>query len=94
METQYIKTYSHALARDMECKLYGHSGRPILFIPCQDGRFFDFENFSMTDTLSPWIESGEVMVLSIDTIDKETWSDTATRPMTAFAAMRRGSITL
>lgn len=36
METQYIKQYSPALGRDMECKIYGHSGRPVLFIPCQD----------------------------------------------------------
>ncbi|MBQ2867144.1 MAG: esterase family protein [Firmicutes bacterium] len=76
METQYIKAYSNALGRDMECKIYGHAGRPVLFIPCQDGRFFDFENFNMTDTWGPWIESGKVMVISIDTIDKETWSDT------------------
>ena len=30
----------------------------------------------MADTLAPWIESGQIMVLSIDTLDKETWSDT------------------
>ncbi len=76
METQYIKTYSSALGREMECKLYGHGGVPVLFIPCQDGRFFDFENFKMHDTWAPWIESGQVMVLAIDTIDKESWSDT------------------
>ncbi len=75
MYTEYIRTYSEALGRDMECKLYGHAGKPILYIPCQDGRFFDFENFHMTDTLSPWIEAGKCMVLSIDTIDAETWSD-------------------
>lgn len=80
MQTQYIKTYSYALQREMECKLYGHSGRPVLFIPCQDGRFFDFENFHMTDTFAPFIDSGEVMVLSIDTIDRETWSSTAMPP--------------
>ena len=74
METQYYKQYSPALGRDMECKIYGHAGRPVLFIPCQDGRFFDFENFHMTDVWSPWIESGQVMVCSIDTIDTETWS--------------------
>ena len=60
----------------MECKVYGHGGRPMLYIPCQDGRFFDFENFHMADTLAPWIESGQLMVMSIDTLDKETWSDT------------------
>ena len=76
MEIQYFKDYSPALDRDMECKVYGHGGHPILFIPCQDGRFFDFENFHMTDVWAPWIESGEVMVFSIDTIDTETWSNT------------------
>ncbi len=74
METQYFKNYSPALGREMECKVYGHAGRPVLFIPCQDGRFFDFENFHMTDVWAPWIESGQVMVFSIDTMDKETWS--------------------
>ena len=50
MEMQYFKDYSPALGRDMECKIYGHAGRPMLYIPCQDGRFFDFENFHMADT--------------------------------------------
>lgn len=75
MEVQYFKHYSPTLGRDMECKVYGHAGRPVLFIPCQDGRFFDFENYRMTDVWSPWIESGQVMVFSIDTIDLETWSN-------------------
>ena len=72
METQYFKQYSQALGRDMECKVYGYAGRPVLFIPCQDGRFFDFENFSMTDVWAPWIDSGQIMVFAIDTMDKET----------------------
>lgn len=80
MEVQYFKQYSPALGRDMECKVYGHMGRPVLFIPCQDGRFFDFENFGMTDPWSPFLESGQAMVFSIDTIDKETWSDARNNP--------------
>jgi esterase/lipase superfamily enzyme len=60
----------------MECKVYGHAGRPVLFIPCQNGRFFDFEDFHMAEMWAPWIESGQVMVFSIDTIDQETWSNT------------------
>ena len=75
METQYFKDYSFTLGRDMEMKVYGHGGRPVLFLPCQDGRFFDFENFKMTDAWSPWLESGQVMVFAVDTVDKETWSD-------------------
>ena len=74
MQTRYFKEYSHVLGRDMECKVYGHAGRPVLFIPCQDGRFFDFENFHMDDVWAPWIDRGEVMVIAIDTMDLETWS--------------------
>lgn len=76
MEINYFKDYSPSLDRDMECKVYGHAGRPVLFIPCQDGRFYDFENYKMIDYWRPFIESGQVMVFAIDTIDKETWSDT------------------
>lgn len=75
MEIRYFKEYSSALGRDMECKVYGHAGRPVLFIPCQDGRFFDFEGYQMIDTWGPWLESGQIMVYAIDTIDQETWSN-------------------
>lgn len=80
METMYTKWFSPALGREMEMKAYGHAGRPVLFIPCQDGRFFDFENFHMTDAWAPWIDSGRAMVFSIDTMDRETWSDKAGDP--------------
>lgn len=75
MEMQYYKWYSQALGREMEFKIYGHGGRPVLFIPCQDGRFFDFENYKMIDVWAPWLEAGQVMVCAVDTIDQETWSN-------------------
>ena len=33
MEMQYFKEYSPALGREMECKVYGHGGRPMLYAP-------------------------------------------------------------
>ncbi|MBQ1237336.1 MAG: esterase, partial [Oscillospiraceae bacterium] len=72
METFYTKWYSPNLDREMECKIYGHGGKPVLFIPCQDGRFLDFENFHLAGNMAPWIESGQIMVLAVDTLDKET----------------------
>ncbi|MGN0778681.1 MAG: esterase family protein [Aristaeellaceae bacterium] len=76
MQTYYTKWYSPSVGREMEIKVYGHAGRPVLFIPCQDGRFYDFENYKMTDVWAPWIENGECMVFAIDTLDKETYSAT------------------
>ena len=74
MNVQYHKFYSSNLNRDMEFKVYGHGGKPVLFIPCQGGRFFDFENFKMIDYWGKWIEEGRCTVYSIDTIDNETWA--------------------
>ena len=56
MEKQYMTYYSHILNKDMEMNIYGHGGRPVLYIPCQDGRFYDFENFKMADVCSEWLD--------------------------------------
>ena len=74
MQVRYEKHWSGHLNRFMEFKIYGHSGRPVLFIPCQAGRFWDFEGFNMDKTWAPWIESGEVMVFACDSIDNEAWA--------------------
>ena len=65
MNIQSHKHYSSYLNREMEFKVYGHGGKPVLFIPCQDGHYYDFENFKMTDVWAPWIESGQVMVFAV-----------------------------
>ena len=56
MKTEYYKDYSQNLGRDMEFKVYGHSGRPFLVFPSQDGRFFDYENNGMIDAAKDYIE--------------------------------------
>ncbi len=75
MEMRYFKHYSHSLGRDMEFKVYGHTGKPVLFVPCQAGRFFDFEGFKMTDVWAKWIEKGDITVYAMDTIDNETYAN-------------------
>ena len=74
MEIRYYKHYSGHLNRDMEFKVYGHGGMPVLFIPCQSGHFYDFENFKMVDYWAKWIEEGRCTVYSADCIDDEAWA--------------------
>lgn len=74
MEVRYMKHYSSHLDREMEFKVYGHAGKPVMFIPCQSGRFYDFENFKMVDCWAKWIEEGRCTVYSIDCIDDEAWA--------------------
>ena len=74
METRYFKEYSHCLDRDMEFKVYGTGGKLCFAFPPQNGRFFDFENYGMVDTVAQWVNEGRVMIVGVDAIDGETWS--------------------
>ena len=74
MEVRYMKHYSGHLGREMEFKVYGHAGKPVLFFPCQGGRFFDFENFGMANAWAKWIEQGRCTVYTVDGIDNEAYA--------------------
>lgn len=80
MEINYYKEYSPCLQRDMEFKVYGTSGKPCIYFPCQNGKYVDFENFNMLEHWADYIEAGRVQIFSIDTIDLETWSATDRDP--------------
>lgn len=73
MEIRYFKHYSRHLQRDMEFKVYGHAGKPVLYFPCEGGRFYDFENFQMIDHWAQWIEEGRCTVYSVDSVDREAY---------------------
>jgi len=75
MNIQYFQHWSSFLNRNMEYKVYGSgSGKAVLFIPCQGGRFFDFEAFHMIDYWAKWIEEGSCTVYAVDSIDNEAWA--------------------
>lgn len=73
MNVNYYKEWSNYLNRDMEFKVYGHAGRPVMVFPCQSGRFYDWENFGMVEKASWWIERGEMQLFCVDSIDPESW---------------------
>jgi len=68
MQIRYYKEYSRYLNRDMEFKVYGHAGRPILIFPCQSGRFFDWEDRNMCNLAAPWIDAGKLQIIAADSI--------------------------
>ena len=74
MNDYYNKEYSWILDRDMEYAVFGDSGRLVVAFGPQNGHTYDFRNFGMIDSIAPWIESGKIRVLCVDSIDEETWS--------------------
>lgn len=75
MNIEYHKYYSSHLQRDMEFKVYGHAGKPVLVFPCHGGRFYEWEDFRMFDVLYPFTENGNYQFFTIDSIDGEPWSN-------------------
>ena len=45
----YYKEWSSVLNREMEFKVYGSAGVPVLALPARGGRFYDWENNGMPD---------------------------------------------
>lgn len=74
MHIEYHKWWSIDLERDMELKVYGSSGKPMLVFPTQDGRFFEFEDFGMIEVCRPTIESGNLRIVTVDSVDAQSWT--------------------
>lgn len=74
MEGKLYTEYSAKLNRDMTFQIYGEKGRLCFVFPSQDGRYFDYANFGMVDELAPFLEKGQLRLICVDGIDKETWS--------------------
>ena len=45
----------------------------MLLIPCEGGRFYDYEDFGRVDHWAQWIEEGRCCLYTIDSIDHETY---------------------
>lgn len=57
----------------MELLVFGESGTPVLFFPTRTARFYDYENWRIIDAISSKIESGQLQVFCVDSIDIESF---------------------
>ena len=75
MEGKVRTSYSEILGMDMSYKTFGkRGGRLCIAFAPQNGRYWDFENFGMVETIMPWIESGEIYLVLADSMDEISWS--------------------
>ena len=73
MNREYHHWYSPRLGRDMEFLVFGHAGAKVLIFPTRDGRFYEYENLRIVETLKHKIEAGHIQLFCIDSIDHETF---------------------
>ncbi len=80
MHTEYHKWWSPNLGQDMELKIYGHAGKPILVFPAQGGRFYEYEDFGMVEACRGSIDAGKVQLFTVDSVDYQSWVNWGAHP--------------
>ena len=80
MSGEYHKWWSPALGQDMELKVYGQSGKPILVFPSGGGRFYEYEDFGMVEACRPFLDAGRAQLFTVDSVDYQSWFNRSASP--------------
>ena len=71
MNREYHRWYTERLGRDMELLVFGHAGAKVLVFPTRDGRFHEYEDLRLVESLRHKIEAGHLQLFCLDSIDHE-----------------------
>lgn len=80
MNRDYVKWYSERLGRPMEALVFGTGGEPVIFFPTSRGRFYQYEDFGVTEVLRAKVEAGRYLLVCADGVDEESWYDKRVPP--------------
>ena len=80
MKREYHIWYSPNLGREMELLVFGHTGTKVLFFPPRMGRFYDYENWHVIDSLEAKINNGEIQIYCVDSVDTESFYNNFSHP--------------
>lgn len=72
MNREYHRWHSPRLQRDMELLVFGHAGAKVLVFPTRDGRFHEYENLRLVQSLAHKINAGQLQLWCVDSIDWES----------------------
>jgi esterase/lipase superfamily enzyme len=76
----YVKWFSPRMHRDMEMLVSGHAGAPVIIMPSSWGRFYEWKDFLMIDTLADKIDAGHIQIYGIDSFCSESWYNDQIHP--------------
>jgi esterase/lipase superfamily enzyme len=72
MLREYQHWFSPRLQRDMELLIFGHSGAKVLVFPTRDGRFHEYEDMRIVDSLMRKIDAGQLQLWCLDSLAWES----------------------
>lgn len=75
MNIDYHHWRSPNMSHDMELKVYGQAGRPVLVFPAMGGTFYEFEDFGMLEAVAGFIEEGKIRLFTVGSADTQSWAN-------------------
>jgi esterase/lipase superfamily enzyme len=80
MHVEQHRWWSPRLSQDMELRVYGREGKPVVVFPSSGGRFFEYEDFGMVEACRPFVEEGRLALVTVDSVDNQSWLDHSAHP--------------
>jgi len=80
MDFETHRWHSPRLGQEMELRVYGHAGKPVLVFPSARGRFYDYQDFGMVDAVSGFLEGGAIALVTVDSVDAQSWLNASVHP--------------
>jgi esterase/lipase superfamily enzyme len=80
MYREHGQWWSPSLGRNMDFLWFGKFGRPVLLFPTSAGRFYENEDFHLTDSLQDKVDAGEIQLVLIDAVNEESWYNKGVHP--------------
>jgi esterase/lipase superfamily enzyme len=73
MNREYHRWHSSRLHRDMELLVFGHAGAKVMVFPTREGRFYEYENLRIVQSLAPKIKAGHLQLYCLEGLADETF---------------------
>ncbi|HVR41151.1 MAG TPA: alpha/beta hydrolase-fold protein [Thermoanaerobaculia bacterium] len=64
----------------MELLWFGKFGRPVMLFPTSAGRYFENEDYRLVDSVADKVDSGDIQVVLVDTVNDESWYNKSVHP--------------
>jgi esterase/lipase superfamily enzyme len=80
MKRDYRRWYSSRLHRQMELLIFGHAGAKVLMFPTRDGRFWEYEQLRVVDSLADKVNAGHLQLYCIEGLAQESFYDRGRHP--------------
>lgn len=80
MKEFYHKWYSQYLSCDIEMCVYGENGLPVILFPTFNGRFFEYKDNGIINSLSDLIDLHKIKIYVPDNYNYQSWHNYEIHP--------------